>query len=639
MQLTPRAKRLIDLAYEEAQQLSNNYIGTEHLLIAVIREGDGLGARVLRSLGADLERTREIVRSLQEASPQCAAGSTASPSATVDPEVAWQRFTERARRTVSLAQEEAVRMGENYVGTEQLLLGLVRLDDSVAARVLDRLGVPLGRIRADIERQVTYGPGNLGPDVPLTPRVQVVIALASEEAQRLNNNSIGTEHLLLGLIREGDCLAARVLLALGINLERTRPVIDSLQEAGPPPAPSTASSSSAAGSPMTGAVQPTPAAPSAEPAPEAAPTTGQTPMPSVVPPIPPWLRPSTAPPSQPATPWAKFNERARRALWLAQNEALAFGENFIGTEHLLLGITREREEIAVQMLARLGITEERIRECIVEQTTRGQRNPEQPLDATPRLRRAIDLAYDEARSLQQNFIGAEHLLLGLIREGDGLAAKVLMELGADLERARTVLQAGGFQAAPPTGESIIWEAPFWLPPQAAPSAGIPWTKLTERARWVLFLAHEEAMRLGYNRVNPNTLLLGLAREDNLATRILERLGISTARLRGEIEKGSPPGPGWSERCDLAPDVLAIIECAWEEAQALSHNYLGAEHLLLGFLRQEGRQTSAILVRLGVSLERVREEIPLVGARWAAIVEARRRLEEAEAAYRALLVSS
>src|SRR5437016_5122285 len=148
----------------------------------------------------------------------------------------WQRFTERARRVVFFAQEEAARLGENYVGTEHLLLGLVRENDSVAARILDRLGVPLGRIRSDIERQVTRGHGNLGQDMQLTPRAKRVIDLAYEEARQLNNNYIGTEHLLLGLIREGDGLAARVLVKLGADLERTRREVYAMQEEpGPDP--------------------------------------------------------------------------------------------------------------------------------------------------------------------------------------------------------------------------------------------------------------------------------------------------------------------------------------------------------------------------------------------------------------------
>src|SRR5438445_10684064 len=142
----------------------------------------------------------------------------------------WQRFPERARRVVFFAQEEAARLGENYVGTEHLLLGLVRESDSVAARILDRLGVPLGRIRSDIEKQVTRGHGTLGQDMQLTPRARRVINLADDEARQLNYHYVGTEHLLLGLIREGDGLAARVLVKLGANLERTRREIHAMEE-------------------------------------------------------------------------------------------------------------------------------------------------------------------------------------------------------------------------------------------------------------------------------------------------------------------------------------------------------------------------------------------------------------------------
>jgi ATP-dependent Clp protease ATP-binding subunit ClpC len=142
----------------------------------------------------------------------------------------WQRFTERARKVVFYAQEEAGRLGENYVSTEHLLLGLVRENDSVAARILDRLGVSLGRIRSEIERQVTRGDGRLGSDMQLTPRAKRVIDLAYDEARQLNNNYIGTEHLLLGLIREGEGLAGRVLSKLGVDLDRTRREVMALQD-------------------------------------------------------------------------------------------------------------------------------------------------------------------------------------------------------------------------------------------------------------------------------------------------------------------------------------------------------------------------------------------------------------------------
>ncbi len=142
----------------------------------------------------------------------------------------WQRFTERARKVVFYAQEEAQRFGEGYVSTEHLLLGLVRESDSVAARVLDRLGVSLSRIRAEVERQLPRGDARPSQDMTLTPRAKRVIDLAYDEARNLNNNYIGTEHLLLGLIREGDGLAGRVLSKLGVELEKGRREVMSLQD-------------------------------------------------------------------------------------------------------------------------------------------------------------------------------------------------------------------------------------------------------------------------------------------------------------------------------------------------------------------------------------------------------------------------
>src|SRR5947209_1690847 len=142
----------------------------------------------------------------------------------------WQRFTERARKVVFYAQEEAQKFGEGYVSTEHLLLGLVRESDSVAARVLEKLGVSLNRIRAEVEKQLPRGDARPSQDITLTPRAKRVIHLAYDEARHLNNNYIGTEHLLLGLIREGDGLAGRVLAKLGVELEKARREVMALQD-------------------------------------------------------------------------------------------------------------------------------------------------------------------------------------------------------------------------------------------------------------------------------------------------------------------------------------------------------------------------------------------------------------------------
>jgi ATP-dependent Clp protease ATP-binding subunit ClpC len=134
----------------------------------------------------------------------------------------FDKFTERARRVLTLAQEEAQRFNHNYIGTEHLLLGLVREGDGVAAKVLGNLGVELNKVRSAVEFIIGRGDRAVLGEIGLTPRAKKVIELAVDEARRLNHHYIGTEHLLLGLVREGEGIAAGVLESLGVNLERVR---------------------------------------------------------------------------------------------------------------------------------------------------------------------------------------------------------------------------------------------------------------------------------------------------------------------------------------------------------------------------------------------------------------------------------
>lgn len=135
----------------------------------------------------------------------------------------FERFTERARRVLQLAQEEAKRLGHDYLGTEHVLLALIREGEGVAAEVLNSLGLSLEAIRIEVEKQVPGGGSMLTiGEVPFTPHSKKVLELAVEEARALHHNYIGTEHLLLGLIREGESVASKVLTALGINLDQVR---------------------------------------------------------------------------------------------------------------------------------------------------------------------------------------------------------------------------------------------------------------------------------------------------------------------------------------------------------------------------------------------------------------------------------
>ena len=155
----------------------------------------------------------------------------------------FDKFTERARKVLTLAQQEAVNLKHNYIGTEHLLLGLVREGEGVAAVVLTNLGVELSKVRNEVETLLGQGKKDVASTIGLTPRAKKAIELAMEEARYLGHHYIGTEHMLLGLVREGDGIAAMVLTNLGLELLKVRVetlrVLNELQarETTPPPVP------------------------------------------------------------------------------------------------------------------------------------------------------------------------------------------------------------------------------------------------------------------------------------------------------------------------------------------------------------------------------------------------------------------
>jgi len=132
-------------------------------------------------------------------------------------------FTPRAQQVLALARKEADRLNHNFLGTEHLLLGLIKLGQGVAVNVLQKMGLDLETVRLEVEKQVGTGPDQkMAGNIPYTPRVKKVIALAQKEAKNLNHTYVGTEHLLLGLLREGDGVAARVLRSLDVDIEEAR---------------------------------------------------------------------------------------------------------------------------------------------------------------------------------------------------------------------------------------------------------------------------------------------------------------------------------------------------------------------------------------------------------------------------------
>jgi len=244
--ISPRTRKVLELARDEAHRLGHPRVGAAELLIGLVREGEGIASGILESLGCTLEGVREAVMSEMGTGLRSPALGTPPPQPGPQPgpppargyRGPFDRFNDRAKRTLALAQDEAIRFNHNYIGPEHLLLGLIREGEGVAGRVLTGLGIPLSKVRVEVERIIGRGESTSSPsEITLTPRTKKVIELAIDESEKLGHHDVRTEHLLLGLIRDDGSIACEILKSQGTTLERIRhEVIATLGQQGPPPA-------------------------------------------------------------------------------------------------------------------------------------------------------------------------------------------------------------------------------------------------------------------------------------------------------------------------------------------------------------------------------------------------------------------
>ena len=206
---TPRAQQVLALARKEADRFNHNYVGTEHLLLGLIKLGQGVAVNVLTKLGLDLETVRLQVEQQVGSGPETKM-------------VGNIPYTPRVKKVLALASKEAKALNHSYVGTEHILLGLIHEGEGVAAKALESLGISLDAVRGQVEEIIGQGGSAPSGHIPFTPRAKKVLELSLREALQLGHNYIGTEHILLGLIREGEGVAAQVLVKLGADLSRVR---------------------------------------------------------------------------------------------------------------------------------------------------------------------------------------------------------------------------------------------------------------------------------------------------------------------------------------------------------------------------------------------------------------------------------
>jgi predicted dehydrogenase len=318
------------------------------------------------------------------------AGQTSGSGSTLN------NFTPRAQQALAMARKEADRFNHNFVGTEHLLLGLIKLGQGVAVNVLQKRGLDLETVRREVEKQIGPGPDQkMIGNIPYTPRVKKVLALAAKEAKALSHTYVGTEHILLGLMREGDGVAARVLKNLNVDIEQTRQEI--LRELDPNFAPN-----------MDRGTSSNLARPIIE-------------------------HEMIAMPS--AESVAQFTPRAQQALAFAGKEATLLNHNFVGTEHILLGLITLGQGVSVTVLQKLGLDLEKVRDEVKKQAPAPDPKTTGKIAYTPDFKKTLALAAKEARALGHAYVGTEHILLGLLREG-GTAARIMKNLGVNAEQTR-----------------------------------------------------------------------------------------------------------------------------------------------------------------------------------------------------------
>jgi ATP-dependent Clp protease ATP-binding subunit ClpA len=291
----------------------------------------------------------------------------------------YETFTDRARKVMRLAHQEAQILSHDYIGTEHILLGLIKEGSGVAANVLKHLGFNLLEVRLEVSRVVECDTDEARTGkLPRTPLALKVTEDAIEEARNLKHNYVGTEHLLLGLLRQQEGAAAEVLLNLGHRLGDIRQVVLTVLGHHTPP-----------------------------------------------------------PKMQGSHMYERFTDRARKVMQLANQEAQRLNHEYIGTEHILLGLVKEGDGVAANILKNLDADLRKIR-LEVEKIAQAGPDWVHPgkLPQTPHAKRVIEYSIEEARKLEHKYVGTEHLLLGLLREKEGVAAQVLVNMGLRLEDVR-----------------------------------------------------------------------------------------------------------------------------------------------------------------------------------------------------------
>ncbi len=556
---TEQTRKVLHLALEEARHFQHNALGTEHLLLGLLREGESVAASVLESLGVTLEQVRKAV---EEAKGR--GNSMVQSELMLSP---------HAKTAIEIARKEAERRFSSYPSTGgKPWLASIALPENAAMKILQDVEMPehltsLGITLEQVHKAVEEHSEGRAVQIVFEQRPPANTA----SGERSPFFSLDTEDLLRGVLRVPESTAVKILQGLGV------PPLKDIQ----------------------------------------------TLM---------FLEHVTALPITNQEYSQRFTKPARKAWSLAHDEARRLQDHYIGGHHLLLGLVGEGSGVAAKLLAEMGVSLSEMREDIERRTAPGDAQGDIKLQ--PKLKHVIELASDEARRLHHPSIGTGHLLLVLVRGRDdqGIEAGLLKNLGVDLDTLRTALRralsekAGmsEHEAAAVTNASSeegisasnasIASIEKDLGSRELDKTLLAVYPFTLEARRVLEDARLTARNLG-QRVGPEHLLVGLAsltfRHDGPVSKVLGDLGIDFARVQAVVEKRQGQG------VKTAPVVLvqsalcrAYLLLAVDEAEQRDGQGapIKSEHLLLGLLREEKGIIADLLGDLGTSVETVRKKV-------------------------------
>jgi ATP-dependent Clp protease ATP-binding subunit ClpA len=475
----------------------------------------------------------------------------------------WQRFTNPATRVIHFAQEEAKIQGVGVVGTEHILLGLIREDEGVAARVLQRLGIALEKVREVVERQAPSAHEKQTHRLTLSPRAKKSLEYSLQEARELNPklgllDFVDTEHVLLGLLHNThneSNRAREILHELGFGAALIAQEVLNYMGAQPD-----AGHFDVERLPLDSSTK------------------------------------------------RRLTAAAKKALQYAQIEAARLGSNEVAGEHLLMGLVREGGSVAGRALDRLHISLRRLRAMFSEPVS-PEAGAWESVEVGPVVEQALARAVEELEDFHVKygtplFLDTEHLLLGLLgvrREEGNVALDLLVALQVDPQCVRQeVLSVMGLIAPVSLEETTGPERP---------NVDV-WLSLSEPAFRVLTLAGEEANRQGTNVIDVPHLTLGLLRFNEAA---LAREGVRLDQAQTMLlDTPAAPGaaaPSLSPQC---ADVLGLAyQAALKEAPAGALVRITPAHLAQGLLDGAGvfgYDTVRKLTDLGVDLERFKAEL-------------------------------